>query len=374
MTTRATLPQEFYDINSDRLLLTPEPKYLHARLWKNALKTTLTPDALLGIQIAGRQFGNNGAEYQTDVEAGRLTLSEDLMTSLIELVPEFGAGKGHTVRLNRPTFTDTVYTEATREIPAGTTISTTPVEISSDQVPVTLKRYGGPVADSSATGGVRPYSVDRFDGSVMQHRPAQIVGLNLKRDFDRTIDGFMVKLFDQAPSGNIIRPTGFSTDDSSTIAGDAPMSYAVLSDLEKAMDEGSIGTLPDGKRVYVATPRQKKQLSQDPQFSRLSENHPLFNALYAGTYWRTVGNFHVFSSNTLTRTTNSNSVPIHYGQAMGPGAVGCGIGGANGAGSLGPRVANHTNDNFGETALVIWLMYAAFAMLDSRFVFSVRTS
>jgi|GEM_PF-1300751 len=364
---RATLPQEFYDITSDRLLLSPEPQYLHARLWKNALKATLSPDALLGIQVAGRQFGSNGAEYQTDVEAGRLTLSDDLMTSLVELVPEFGNGVGHTVRLNRPEFTNTVYTEASREIPSGTTISTTPVGVSASQVPVTLKRYGGPVADTSATGGVRPYAVERFDGSVMKHRPAQIVGLNLKRDFDRTLDGFMVKLFDQVPSGNVVRPTGFSTDDSSTIAGDAPMSYAVLAELERAMDAANIGRLPDGKRVFIATPRQKKQLSGDAQFSRLSENHPLFNALYAGSYWRTVGAFHVFSSNTLTTVANSSSVDINYGQAMGPGAVGCGLGSV-------PRVANHTNDNYGETAFVIWLMYAAFAMLDSRFVFRAATS
>lgn len=360
---RATLPEEFYDVTSDRLLLTPEPQYLHARLWKNALGAALDPDSQLGLPMAGRQFGDAGAPYQTNPEVGRLAVSEDLMTQAIEVVPEIGKTPGHTVRLNRPSFTDSAYTEASREIPSGNTISTNPVNVSSDQVPVTLKRYGGPVADASS--GVRPYAIDRFDGSVMQHRPAQIVGLNMQRDFDKTIDQFIVKLFDQA--GTTVRPTGFSTDDSSTIAGDARMSYAVLSSLSRQMDEANVPRFPDGKRAITLHPRQKEQLSQDAQFSRLSEDHPLFNALYAGTYWKSVGDFHIFCSNTLTSATNSSSVSIKYAQAFGPGAIGSGVG-------MMPRVANHTNDNYGETAYLIWLLYGAFATLDSRFIYRVATS
>lgn len=364
---RATLPAEFYDVTSDRLLLTPEPQYLHAKLWKNALKASLSPDALLGIELPGRQFGGSGAQYTTNLEPSRLMISDDLMAQTYDVVMEIGKAPGHTVRLNRPVFANTNYTEAKREIPSSTTISTTPVTVSSDQVPVTLKRYGGPLADSSATGGVRPYAVDRFDGSVMQHRPAQIVGLNLKRDFDRTIDGFGVKLLDSAPAANVVRPTGFSTDDSSTIENDAPMSMAVVNRLGRQMDEGNIPRFPNGRRALILTPRQKEQLGQDRQFSRLSEDHQLYNMLYAGSYWKSVADFDIFSSNTLTTVSNSSSVTIHYGQAFGPGSIGSGLGDA-------PRVANHTNDNYGETAYVIWLMYAAFAVLDSRFIFRVATS
>ena len=74
-----------------------------------------------------------------------------------------------------------------------------------------------------------------------------------------------------------------------------------------------------------------------------------------------------FKSNTLTKKTNTNSVPVYYAQAFGPGAVGAGI-------SEMPRVMPHTNDNFGEMALVIWLMYAGFEVFDSRFIASIRTT
>lgn len=363
MLTRATLPQEFYDTNSDRLLLTPEPQYLHGRMFRSALAAALNPDAMLGISLAGRQFGGSGAQYQTDPEASRLMLSEDLIASTMIVVPELGKAPGHTVRLNRPSFANTAYTEASREIPAGSTISTTAVDVQSEQVSVTLKRYGGPVASESS--GVRPLAVDRFDASVAQHRPAQIVGVNLKRDFDRTTDHFTVKLLDQA--GTIVRPSGMTSDNSSAVAGDFPMSYSLAASLNRQMDEANVPRFADGKRALVLTPKQKEQMSQDGQFSRLSELHPLYNALYAGTYWRTVGDFHVFSSNTLTTVANTNSIPIHYAQAFGPGCIGAGIGDM-------PRVANHTNDNYGETAYVIWLMYAGMAVLDSRFIFRATTS
>ena len=39
-----------------------------------------------------------------------------------------------------------------------------------------------------------------------------------------------------------------------------------------------------------------------------------------------------------------------------------------------PRVAAASEDNFGETAKVIWLLYGAFALLDNRFCVNVQTS
>lgn len=363
--SRATLPQEFFDITSAKMLVAPDSQFIFARLWRNALRASLNPDAQLGLPIAGRQFGGNGAAY-SQPEEGRLMLADDIASSAIVVVPEVGKAPGHTVRLNRPVFTNTNYSEAVREVPANTTISTTPGNVSSDQVSVVLKRYAGPVAaDGSGNYTPRPYAVDRFDATVAMHKTSQIVGTHLKRDFDATVEGFLVNLFSQA--GTIVRPEGFSSDDSSTIAGDARFSYSLIAKTERALDEANVPTLPDGKRIMVISPYQAEQLSQSAQFSRLSEDHPLFNVLYAGSYWRTVGAFHIFKSNTLKKTNNTNSVPIHYGMAFGPGAVGSGVGEL-------PRVAYSSNDNYGETALLIWLMYAAFATLDSRFIVSVRTS
>jgi hypothetical protein len=102
-------------------------------------------------------------------------------------------------------------------------------------------------------------------------------------------------------------------------------------------------------------------------YQRLARYTPSSNPLFNGTFVSEVGNWAIFKSTTLTSVTNSNSVKVYYGQAFGPGAVGAGIGEM-------PRVAYNTQDNYGETALLIWLMYAGFEVLDNRFIMSVRTS
>jgi len=357
---RATLPQEFFDITSTNLLVEPEPQYLHAMLIKMAMSAAFNPDAMLGMP--GRTFGSNGADYLS-AEEGRLALSDGLYDQAVEVVPELGKGPGHTIRLNRPTFEDTSYDESDRVIAASQTISTTPIAVQTDQVPITIKRQAGPY--SSVQGNVAPYGVDRFDGSFMLHKPAQIVGRNLKRDFDKTIDSQGVKLFDTGST--TVRPSGMTSDSTPAVAGDYPMSYRVVQAVEKDLDVKNIPYFGNGKRAMILSPLQTEQLSLDADFNRLAKFHENFNPLFRGSYWRSVGNFDIFKSNTLLAPQNGNSVPVHHGQAFGPGAVGCGMGEL-------PRTAYSTQDNYGETALVIWLWYVGFGVLDNRFITSIRTS
>lgn len=360
LVNRASLPQEFFDITSASLLVEPEPQYLHAMLIKMALSASFSPDAMLGMP--GRQFGGSGAAYQ-GAEEGRLSLSDGLYDQAFHVIPELGKAPGHTVRINRPTYSDSTYTEASRTVASGQTISKTPINVSSAQVDVTIKRLAGPYDQTN--GNVAPYGVDRFDGSVMMHRPAQIVGRNLKRDFDKTLDGFGVSLLDSGST--TVRPEGMTTDSTPAVAGDYPMTYAVVQDAEEDLDTKNIPYFGNGKRAMVLSPKQCNQLSQDADFNRLAKFHESFNPLFNGSYWRSVGTFDIFKSNTLLKPTNGNSVPVHHGQAFGPGAVGGGVGEM-------PRTAFASEDNYGETALVIWLWYAGFAVLDNRFITSIRTS
>ena len=53
---RASLPEEFFDITSAKLLLQPEPQYLHCLLLKMAMSASFTPDAQMGF-TPGRSFG-----------------------------------------------------------------------------------------------------------------------------------------------------------------------------------------------------------------------------------------------------------------------------------------------------------------------------
>lgn len=358
---RATLPQEFHDFYSAKLLVTPEPQYLHALLLKMALGAAFSTDEMLGIS-PDRAFGGNGAPYQGPDE-GRLSISDGLYDQSVTLVPELGNGPGHTVRMNRPSFANTTYSMASREVASGTSISTVPIAVSSEQVAVTLKRWAGPY--DSANSRVAPFGIDRFDGNVMVHRPAQVVGLNLKRDFDRTVDSFGVTLFDQA--NTVVRPSGMATDNTPAVAGDYPFTWRLLQSAERQMDDASIPYFGNGKRILVLTPYQAEQLSTDPVFHKLARYDANFNPLFRGAYWNSIGTWDIFKSSRLTQTANTNSIPVHWAQAFGPGAVGCG------AGSM-PRTAYSTSDNYGEHALVIWLWYAGFEVLDNRFIARIATS
>lgn len=360
--SRSTLGAEFFDTTSAMLLVEPEPQYFHAALMKLALGASMlsTPSSL---GLAGRDgIGGQGAPY-AGIEDGRLILDDAISTEAIKVVPELGKAPGHTVRINRPVFSNTTYTMTSREVANGATISTTPIDVSSAQTAITLKRYAGPY--DSTNSRVAPLGVDRFDASMPVHKVADIVGLHLKRDLDKTLDAFGVSLFDLAST--TVRPRGFSADNDSLVAGDAPMDFNTLSRADKSLDEANIPYFGNGKRVCVLTPQQIQQLEEDSQFARHAVFDKPVNPVLSKAYYKSIGKFDIYKSNTLTVTNNSSSVPIHTGQAFGPGMVGVGVG-------MLPRVADSTADNFGEHALVIWLAYLGFSNLDSRFGCLIKTS
>jgi N4-gp56 family major capsid protein len=146
------------------------------------------------------------------------------------------------------------------------------------------------------------------------------------------------------------------------------MTWSVLQSTERQLDDLNIPTFGNGKRVMVLHPRQVEQLTLDPTYQRLARYERDINPLFNGTYVSSVGNWDIFKSTTLTTATASPSnVTVYYGQAFGPGGIGAGIGDM-------PRVAYNSQDNYGETALVIWLMYSGFEVLDSRFIARITTS
>jgi hypothetical protein len=364
--TRATLPQEFYDITSSRLLIQPEPQYLHARLFQMAMNAGLERLNILG-SIPSRQFGDKGAQYTQEVSS--LVLADGLYDAAMEVVTEIGGEflPGHTIRLNRPAFVNSTYTEAVREITAGTTISTSPLAIGSEQVPVTVKRFGGPygLGDDGVTG-VHPYGIDKFDASFAIHRPAQIASLHLERDYKRTIDFMVRSLYDNAAS--IVRPVGMTTDNTAAVAGDFPFSAALLNATERTLDDLNIPVFANGRRLAVLHPRQCEQLSADPAFQRLAVFEKDFNPIFKGTYFRSFGQWDIMKSTTLNSALNTPAgVRIYHGQAFGPGAVGAGVKGM-------PGIYDNIQDNYGQTAYVIWLLNAGWATLNSSMIASIRTS
>lgn len=357
--SRAQIPEEFYDRTAAQLLAQPEPQYLYARLFLRALNIELGVPNVIGR--AGQELGGQGAAY-TPAEQDRLMLSDDMATELFAAKADFNGEPGHIIKFNRPKFTNTTYTQASREIGTNQSISTTAISAGSEQALLQVKRFAGPY--DSDNSRVAPYGLDAFDATMGVHDLVKFVGTHLKRDFHRTLDAFWVTLADLGSS--TVYPIGMSAANDATAKGMFPLTYEQMSRTSKAQDEANLPTLGDGRRIFVVTPTGKKQLKDDPQFAKYAEGYKDLNPLFPG-WFASTAEYHCFQSTTLTQTANSSSVDIHYGHAIAPGAFMGGTGKA-------PRIEASSDDNFGESAKVIWLAYLALGLADNRFVTKVAYS
>lgn len=354
--SRISLPENFYDKTSDQLLTQPEPQYPLADLFLSAVASSLPMPG--GIGLDGRQVPSTGASYSS-AERDRLMLAQALPSALFALGIDFAKAPGNTVRINRPAFTNSTYTAASRRLATGQSISTTALTLGSEQTHLVLERYAGPYGATA----VQPLAIEAFDANMGVHSAPSIVGTQLKRDFHRFLDAVHVTLGD---SGTSIYPDGMSADNDATAADSYPMTLEQVSRTEESMDDANLPTLPDGCRLLMLSPKQWKQLKHDPEYEAQAEFHKEFNLLFPN-YVGSVGKFHVFKSTTLSRPNNSSSVPVHRGIAMAPG---CFMGGMGRK----PRVASSTDDNYGETGKVVWIADLAFGIADSRFFRSVRSA
>jgi len=357
--TRVSLPEEFFDITSDLLLVQPEPQYLYAMMWKAAMGVNLAPPSSAGMP--DRAVSGSGSAYSS-AERDRLTISPPLMSGMITGKTNFSGLPGHMIRFNRPQFANTTYTEASRLIPVNTAISTQTINIGSEQVSLLLKRFGGPYDQTNSR--VAPFGIDAFDAQMGVHDLVQGAGMHMKRDFDRFLDSVNVALLDLASV--VVRPNGMNADNDATLAGQYPLDYETVSRAEKLADEASLPTFPDGYRVLVLHPQQLHELKGDDAYTKLSQFHPQYNALYPG-YVASIGKLHILKSVTLVSVNNSSSVPVRRGHLICPGVLLGGMGRP-------PRVAYSTDDNYGESAKIVWLADLAFGLADNRFVLSVRSA
>lgn len=359
--SRAALPDAFYDIQSSMLLAQPEPQFLYAVLFMAAMGASLNVPIQIGLP--GRGVSGVGSDYSRE-DRDRLILSSPLTTELFAVKADFNAAPGTTIRVNRPVFTDTTYTEASRLIASGSTISTVPVAPpQSEQNNITIQRFGGPY--DSANNRVAPHAIEAFDANMGIYKASTVIGTHLRRDFAKWLDAVHVTIFDKASTA--VYPDGMSAVNDATAAGSFPFTYEQLARAEQLADQANLPTFSDGFRIAVLTTLQVKQLKDDPTFTRYAEFHKEYNTLFQGQYCGSVGKMHLFKSTTLNITNNSSSVPIHYGHLLVPGVLMGGMGRP-------PRVIPSTNDNYGETILAVWLADLAFKLADSRFAMSLRSS
>jgi hypothetical protein len=358
---RATMPENFYDVTSDMLLVQPEPQYPFAEMFLAALGASLSDDpGPLGLP--GRQLPSAGAPYSAS-DRGALMLSNPIARELIAGKVDFNATPGQTVRVNRPVFANTTYTESSRRIASGTSISQTPINVASQQTNLTLYCYGGPY--DSANSRVAPYGIQSFDANLGVHNAAQIHGSQLNRDFRRFIELVNVSLLDLESS--VTYPDGMSAANDATTAGMFPMRLEQLTRAHRDSNNANLPTFSDGFRMAALTPTQIQQLEVDPAYQRAGQFLPEYNILYGAAYKKSVAGFHVFEVNTLTTANNSSSIAVHQGHVIAPGALLAGMGRR-------PRVMPNTNDNFGETILVMWLADLAFGLANNTFSIGLRSA
>lgn len=359
--SRSELSEEFFDMTSTQLLVQPEPAYIFSQLFLSYLggADLALPSA---IGMPGRPISGQGAPYTTAEQDRLILATKDIPNALFAntMDKQFVGAPGHTKKFNRPLFTNSTYTQAAREIGVNQTISVVPINAGSEQATLTVRRYGGPY-DATNTR-VAPYALDNFDASMGVHNLAGFIGTHLKRDYHKTLDSFWVTLGDLSTTK--VRAVGMTDDNTAISKGQFPLTYEQISRTSRTMDDAFLPVLPDGRRILIVTPTGKKQLKDDPQFARYCEFHKEVNPLFPG-YFGALPEFHLFQSSTLTVTSNSSSVNIHKGMALAPGVFLGGMGKP-------PRVAPASDDNYGETAKVIWLAYMALGNADTGFSVGVH--
>lgn len=370
--SRLTLPAEFYDRTSEIVLKQPEPEYFWARLLYMAdAQAQLRRAEALGVPWRqGGGVGTTGASVP-DLESMQLILNDTIRGEGIIVSDELAKGKvGHTIRMNRPRFTDSTYTFASRIVGSNSSVSTTPIDISAEQVSITIYRAMGPYGSSQ----VQPYGIDRFDAEHSVHSTAQHVGLQLQRDRTKVADT-MIRDRYFVTSPNLIVFPGDSTFSITTDANAFPantpgfrkMSAEVVYRAEQKLQDQGIPRFANGNYMLVCTPKQIQELRNNPQFRADAvfdkERNPLANS-YVGT----IGRVEVYMS--ATNPTDSSTVAgitIQKAIMFGPGMVGYA--------SAGPvRVEPSSDDNYGETAKVVWICYEGHETLDKRFGVEIHSN
>lgn len=359
MTTgQNNVPENYSYFQSATLLRQPQQQYLFARLMLSALSTALPIPSNFGLP--GFEIPKTGAAYP-NYDRDMLTLASELPGAIFALGVDFSKKSGDTVKINRPSWISSDdYTLGGRELTPRQVIGTTPTSFGGEQTHLTLKRYAGP----RSGGAVNPIGIEAFDANMGAFDLNSQGGAQLTYDFHKWLDNVGVSM---GSIGAANYPDGMSAVNDATSLGMFPMTVEQLLRLNKDMNTASIPKFADGKRVLVITPTQTMQLKLDPLYQANSKQHPEFNVLFSSTYIGEIAGFHVFESVSLQVTNNGSSIPIHYGQAFGPGAYMLGSGRP-------PSVRLHNNNNYGETAMAIWLADLAFGVADQRMVYSVRSS
>lgn len=370
--SRITLPNEFYELTSAKMLLPPEPQYFWANLLFGQIRAAeLAKNAGQPYTaIPGQPFPSGGADVPDIIDTGPALNDAAPAYPDAIVVEDFTAQPGHTVRMNRLVFADTTYTTASRRVQRQT-IGTAGADITGEQTSITIERYAGPLV--AAAGAVGPHIIDEFDAKRMPvHALSARVGVHLRRDRFKFVDTVTAAL---ACSGALTTQYVYPGDPNNTLTSDStafptgstgtrPWDLESCFRAEQVALSASIPTFANGRYLGSLSPIQARQLQTNSRFEKMTkfyrEKNPIFQH-----YLGTIGMTDWFVSNT-NPTASANSVTIQTGVLMGPGALAY-------ANAMPCEVRADPTTNYGQQVRVVWLADEGFERLDNRFLVSLRS-
>lgn len=367
-----SLPGLFLPKTSAKILLPPEPTYLWANLLYNSEAAAelargagqpYGPTPMRQLQSSG-VAAPDPKDSAFDPNAGLSMTFKDAIVVEKFSVP---SGKTATVKMNRLVFADTTYTLASRRV-TRTTIGTTAVDLTNDQVEITIERFAGPYTGSA----VGPHIIEEFDLDKTDEDLSERVAVHLRRDRTKFVDTVVAELaVNGAASANRIYPgdpdAALTTDNGAFLAqGDRTWDLESCFRAEEMAKTNKIPTFPNGRWMGVMTARQERQLKTNGRFEKMTKNYAEKNPIF-GNYIGTLGMTDWFTSQTNPTTTANSTITVQLGVVMGPGALGYGC-------TAKPcHVRPDDSTNYGQRVAIIWVCDEGFVRLDNRFLVSCRS-
>ncbi len=368
----AWLPSEFVEITSARVLQAPVSQFLYATMIFMAdAQAQLRADPSSFEWVSGRGVPAGAGGFPVPgLDTMQLMLADSVRSGAILVSDELATQPGSVIKLNRPVFTGGGYTVSARSVGTGSTISTTPIALTGEQVPITILRLVGPMASGGTAPA--PYGIDRFQAMQSVHSLAMKVGQHLQYDRTALIDSVVATLMDSPASGNVLYPNdpnnALSTDAAAFTAnvnGDRPFDLDTLFRMKAKLQTLNIPRFDDGMYRCIVNPAQEVQIMNDPAYRAYAKGDASTNPLKVG-YLKQIGSdLEVYVSNSNTIDTSAVSgVVINHAIMFGKELVG------RVRDKEGCRISLSSDDNYGETAKAIWIAYEGYSLLDNRFVVS----
>lgn len=367
--SRGSLPSNFVDfadsVSMNLRLPTPEPQYLFAQM---AMASSLSLAAMDAGQPTVQQFvslSGGGASLSPDLD--RLVRVSEAMPDAVKAVNGFGLGRGDTIKFQRDVYTAGTYTEASRLLSTGSTISTTGQTINEEEIPVVLKEYIGPHDGSS----VKPYAVWNFDAKIRANKEelASKVTRHLRRDYTKWLDTVVRDMF--RTTSNITYADSIANVLSFTAGAGHAFSLEAILAGRKSLSDREVQPFPNGRFVCLVPTCFNTQMVGDVDYRELSKNHAAGRNQIFG-YIGSVQDIDIFECSTLKQYAATDTVPgdgnavpagatVEEALLIAPGAVGMGNA------MPGPELRFSDATNYGTEVKMIWYALHAFQTLDTRF-------